>query len=224
MTAPEATLNRSFATLRRFARRPEPVERCEICGKSLATGHAHLIEPRSRRIACACDACAIVSSVQADAKYRRIPKRVIYLPDFRLSDAQWDSLLIPINIAFFYHSTSQSRMIALYPSPAGATESLLDLSGWSDIVAKNPIVATMEGDVEALLVNRLRSGQSVARECEHFIAPIDECFKLVGLIRSGWRGLSGGADVWQEIGRFFQCLRDRSQVAGDSALSTVAQS
>ncbi len=225
MTAPEATLDRSFALLRRFAQRREPDERCEICGKPLAADHAHLIEPASRRIACACDACAIVSSsTQAGLKYRRIPKRVLYLPDFCLSDAQWDSLLIPINIAFFYYSTPQSRMIAMYPSPAGATESLLDLNGWSNIVALNPIVGTMEGDVEALLVNRLRVGQPAPEKSEHYIAPIDECFKLVGLIRSHWRGFSGGTAVWQEIGCFFQSLRDKSQVASDSALPTVDQS
>jgi Family of unknown function (DUF5947) len=224
MTSPDATLNRSFAMLRRFAQRREPVERCEICGNPLAADHAHLIEPGRRRIACACDACAIASSTLADAKYRRIPKRVLYLADFRLSDAQWDSLLIPINIAFFYGSTVHGRTIAIYPSPAGATESLLDLNGWSDIVAQNPMVATMENDVEALLVNRLRSGPSAPQECEHYIAPIDECFKLVGLIRARWRGLSGGADVWQEIERFFHSLRAKSEVACDFAPQPVFQS
>jgi hypothetical protein len=224
MTLSEPTLNRSFATLRRFATRQERAERCEICREPLAADHAHLIEPGSRRIACACDACLMGLTIGTDAKYRRIPKRVRYLPAFSLSDAQWDSLLIPINIAFFYHSTPQARTVAMYPSPAGATESLLDLKGWNDIVAENPIVGMMENDVEALLVNRLGRVQPAQQECEHYLAPIDECFRLVGLIRSEWRGLSGGTDVWKGIERFFRVLREKSQVVRDSALPGSSQS
>jgi hypothetical protein len=58
-------------------------------------------------------------------------------------------------------------------------------------------------DVEALLVNRVGAAR------DYFIVPIDECYKLVGLIRLHWRGLSGGAVVWGEIGRFFDELRRR---------------
>jgi hypothetical protein len=47
---------------------------------------------------------------------------------------------------------------------------------------------------------------------EYFIAPVDECFKLVGLIRSNWRGLSGGTEVWMEIGSFFTSLRSKSEL------------
>jgi hypothetical protein len=39
---------------------------------------------------------------------------------------------------------------------------------------------------------------------------IDECYRLVGLIRTRWRGLSGGPDVWTEIGRYFDELKGRS--------------
>jgi hypothetical protein len=44
------------------------------------------------------------------------------------------------------------------------------------------------------------------------MAPIDECYKLVGLIRANWKGLSGGAEVWTEVGRFFLELRSNSEV------------
>src|SRR5262249_33166577 len=56
--------------------------------------------------------------------------QLTYLPDFRLTDAQWEGLLIPIQLAFFFHSSPAGRVIALYPSPAGPTESLLDLAIW----------------------------------------------------------------------------------------------
>ena len=57
-------------------------------------------------------------------------------------------------------------------------------------------------------LNRL----GVARE--YFIAPIDECFKLVGLVRGNWRGLSGGAEMWELIEQFFAGLKARSGARG----------
>jgi hypothetical protein len=72
----------------------------------------------------------------------------------------------------------------------------------------NPVLEGMEQDVEALLVNRIRGAR------EHFLVPIDECYSLVGLIRMRWRGLSGGREVWEEIGQFFEELRDRSKTVG----------
>jgi hypothetical protein len=38
---------------------------------------------------------------------------------------------------------------------------------------------------------------------------------LVGLIRGNWKGLSGGTEVWIEIGRFFADLKSRSDVVGE---------
>jgi hypothetical protein len=140
--------------------------------------------------------------------------RIRALPGFRITDAQWDSLLIPIEMAFFYDSSVAERTVAIYPSPAGATESLLPLETWQDIVRDNPELARMEPDVEALVVNRLGQGRRDVmggeHEAEYFILPIDECFKLVGLIRTHWKGLSGGAEVWGEIARFFSEIRARA--------------
>jgi hypothetical protein len=45
---------------------------------------------------------------------------------------------------------------------------------------------------------------------DYFLAPIDACFELVGLIRLHWRGLSGGTEAWREIEAFFARLRERS--------------
>jgi hypothetical protein len=47
---------------------------------------------------------------------------------------------------------------------------------------------------------------------EYYIAPIDACYRLVGLIRMHWSGLSGGTEVWQEIGDFFAQLRAQARV------------
>lgn len=202
--------NNSFTALRRFIRERAPVERCELCSAELAAEHQHLIEPANRKLLCACGACVILFDSQ-EGKYRRVPQRIRFLPDFRLTDAQWESLMIPINMAFFFHSTPASRIVALYPSPAGATESLLALESWEEIAEQNPALRSIEPDVEALLVNRVRHARGHA-EAEYYLAPIDECYKLTGLIRAHWRGLSGGSEVWEEIERFFAGLKERSIV------------
>jgi len=199
----------SFGVLRQFVRRPSAFETCEMCSKELAGTHQHLLNPVSRKLICACDACAILFSNQGQTKYKRVPRRVRFLSDFRMTDSQWDGLMMPINMAFFFKSTPQGRVIALYPSPAGATESLLSFDTWDEIELDNPVLLDMEADVEALLVNRIGHARGFSTP-EYYVAPIDECFKLVGLIRSRWQGLSGGTEVWKEIGQFFGDLKARS--------------
>ena len=72
---------------------------------------------------------------------------------------------------------------------------------WWVLVSANPVLGTMEPDVEALLVNR------VGESRDYLIAPIDVCFELAGLIRMHWRGLSGGDEVWRKIDEFFARVR-----------------
>jgi hypothetical protein len=200
----------AFEFLRQFARRRAPVERCEMCSTPLAPEHQHLLEPVNRKIVCSCDACSILFYAQGATKYKRVPRRIRFLADFQLTDAQWNGLMMPINMAFFFKSSPQEgRVIAMYPSPAGATESLLTLDTWDEIAAHNPVLNDMEADVEALLVNRIGHSRGFS-DPEYFIVPIDECYKLVGLIRSHWSGLAGGAEVWRQIAEFFAQLKARS--------------
>ncbi len=113
-------------------------------------------------------------------------------------------LRLPIDLAFFLRNSSAGRVIAFYPSPAGPTESLLSLEAWDDIVRNNPVLTDLQSDVEALLVNRIRDNR------EYYIAPLDECYKLTGLIRIHWRGFSGGDEAWRQIDQFFASLRERA--------------
>ena len=196
-----STRHDAFGTLRRFARERAPQERCDLCSVELPPDHQHLLSPASRQLLCACDACAILFDSQADQKFRRVPRRVRLLAEFRLSDAQWESLLIPVGMAFFFESAAAARVMAYYPSPAGATESLLSLESWQEIVRHNPILKGMEADVEALLVNRIKGAQ------DYYLVPVDKCYELVGLIRIHWRGFSGGNEVWEEIEQFFVRLK-----------------
>ncbi len=196
-----------FATLRRFAasRTQAPRERCELCSIGLAPEHRHLLEMATHKIICACDPCALRFENVIDGRFKLIPRDAHSLPDFQLSDEQWNDLSLPIDLAFLFYSTPAKRMMALYPSPAGATESLLPLSAWDALAAENPPLGRLEPDVEALLVNRVRE-QRV-----YYIAPIDVCFELVGLMRTHWRGLSGGEEVWREIDAFFARLEARAR-------------
>jgi hypothetical protein len=199
----------AFATLRQFARkRNDNAETCEMCSRELASEHAHLLETANRKLICACEACAILFSGNQNLKFKRVPRDVRFLSDFRLTDAQWDSLMIPIEMAFLYYSTPHGKVVAYYPSPAGPTESLLSLNTWNDVIQENAILNELRTDVEALLVNRVGAGRGV--KPEYYVVPIDECYKLVGLIRMHWRGLSGGTEVWREVGQFFAELKAKA--------------
>lgn len=181
-----------LATLRRY-RPGQRAERCELCGLVLNSEHPHLLERTARRIVCACEPCSILFDHRGEANYARIGRKVRYLADPLFTDAEWESLHIPIGLAFFVKSPD-SRALAFYPGPAGCTESLLPLA-----TVRLP---EMEADTEALLVNRVRGA------CDHFVVPIDRCYHLVGLIRTHWRGLGGSEEAWQKIDEFFAGLRE----------------
>jgi hypothetical protein len=205
----ERPSSNAFGALQRFVRRNVSEERCELCSAAVAAEHEHLLETANRRLVCVCQACAILFGGQSGQRFKRVLSRIRFLPDFQLTDAQWDSLLVPINMAFFFASSASGRMIAMYPSPAGATESLLPLETWDQIVAENAELRSMEADVEALLVNRLGARRGFPVN-QYFLLPVDQCFKLVGLVRTHWRGLSGGTELWTELERYFALLTARA--------------
>ena len=194
----------AFAILRRFVRQRAAVERCELCSAELPGDHEHLVDTSTRQMTCACQACAILFGGKVNPKYRRVPRRIRYLSNFHLTDAQWESLLIPISMAFFFKSSTTGKVISLYPSPAGATESLLDFESWNEILESNPVLLDMEPDTEALLVNRVRGAS------DYYLLPIDECYRLVGIIRTHWHGLTGGAQMWEAIEEFFAELKKKA--------------
>jgi hypothetical protein len=190
--------------LERLARREAPAdeERCDVCGRPVAPGHRHIADVERRRLLCACDACRILfdRTAAGGGHFRLIPEHVRALPDFLLDDAMWAALRIPVDMAFFFHSTPAGRVVALYPGALGAIESQLELTAWDDVVAANPALADLEPDVEALIVHRAGGAR------DHFVVPIDRAYRLVGTIRSSWKGLGGGNEVWREIAQFFDEL------------------
>lgn len=201
----------SVKALRGLAQKRRPdqarVEHCELCSEVIPSTHAHLLRLTDRELVCVCQACSLLFSEQGSGagKYILVPKRYLLLEDFQMADAQWDGLMIPVNMAFLYRSTGEKPVMAYYPSPAGATESLLDMDGWQTLVDDNPVLEELAPDVEALLINRVKNEQA------YYIVPIDACYQLVGLIRRSWRGLSGGTEVWETITGFFQEIQRKAQ-------------
>ena len=187
-------------------KRPPEGERCDFCATPVAPEHDHLIELAARRILCTCRPCHIVfePTGAAQGRYRAIPNRYREVSEFVVDDATWDSLQLPIGLVFFFYNSTERRTVAFYPSPAGATESLLPLEEWVGIVARYPEFSSIEPDVEAILIQRNRE---VSR-C--FIVPIDAAYELVGLIRTCWKGFDGGQEAHQKIAQYFEKVQTRS--------------
>lgn len=211
MGEPSTTLSsprlRRLAQRRAEATQEAPEERCELCGTPLEASHRHLLDLSSRQLLCACRACSTLFDRRAagGGHYRLVGDRRLRLDGFELPDEVWDELRIPVDMAFFFHSSAAERVMAFYPGPMGATESHLSLSAWSQIEAANPVLGTMEADVEALLVNRVNEAR------RQWLVPIEDCYRLVAVIRTGWRGFTGGKEVWREIDEFFETLDGRAR-------------
>jgi Fe-S cluster biogenesis protein NfuA/nitrite reductase/ring-hydroxylating ferredoxin subunit len=171
---------------------------CNLCPSGLADDHRHLLHLYERRILCVCETCWSLHS--GDAEYRPAGLRTLWLEDFELPDDLWASLEIPIGLAFIMRSSMTGQVVALYPSPVGATESEVDVFSWTALCAANPALDRLEPDAEALVVDRLSEPHRFV------IAPIDQCYRLVGLIKSRWEGISGGTAVEGAVAEFFAGL------------------
>ena len=207
-------VNDPLAVLRRIRtsepkERPRPGEHCEMCGELVPDEHGHVVDLEHRSLMCACRGCYLLFAPDGagGGRYRAVPDRHLSFPEFRLSPAQWDALQIPVGVAFFFLNSSLERVAAFYPSPAGATESLLSLDTWDDVVAANPELATLAPDVEAFLVRSDR--EAGAAEC--YLVPIDACYELVGHLRRLWRGFDGGAEANAQLEAFFDNIRARAK-------------
>jgi Family of unknown function (DUF5947) len=197
--------------LRRFVRvQPAPRQvraetgQCELCPLSLHEDHKHLLDLEERRIVCVCATCWATRS--GDARYRPTGSRTMWLRDLDLPDDLWAEFQIPIGLAFFLRSSADGHVVGLYPSPAGATECELDLGAWERLVAANPVLEDLDPDAEALLVNRLAVPHLYA------IAPLDDCYRLVGIVKATWEGITGGDEMQAAVERYFDDLRAEATV------------
>jgi hypothetical protein len=208
-------VNDPLAVLQRIravtATRPSPGERCEMCGEPVGDRHDHVVDLEQRSLMCTCHGCYLLFTPEGAGghRYRAVPDRCLAFPDFGLSPAQWDALQIPVSVAFFFVNSVLDRVAAFYPGPAGATESLLSLDTWDEVVASDPRLATLVPDVEAFLV-RIDERDRGRIEC--FLVPIDACYELVGQLRRLWHGFDGGREAHEALESFFAGVRRRARV------------
>ena len=136
-----------------------------------------------------------------EGDYRPTGNRTLWLPELDVPDDLWASFQIPIGLAFFMESTVTGCVVAMYPSPGGATESELHFDSWTRMRELNPALEGLEPDIEGLIANRL------ADPPMYVIAPIDRCYALTGTVKAYWEGISGGPGVEVAVTEFFERLR-----------------
>jgi len=180
-------------------------ERCDLCGVGIADDHRHLLHLTERRIVCSCEACWAMRAGEGD--YRPTGSRTLWLGGLELPDDLWASFQIPIGLAFFMYSTVTACVVAMYPSPGGATESELHFESWNRLLELNPVLEGLEPDIEGLIANRMSD------PAEYLIAPIDRCYALTGTIKAHWEGISGGPGVNAAVDSFFAQLRSEAVTA-----------
>ena len=192
----------SLATSSEGAPAAADSEHCDLCGLPIGEEHRHLLALVERRIVCSCEACWAMRAGEGD--YRPVGNRTVWLGDLDVPDDLWAGFQIPIGLAFFMVSTVTECVVAMYPSPAGATESELHFESWARMCELNPVLRDLEADIEGLIVNRLTDPPVYA------IAPIDRCYALTGAIKATWEGISGGTGVDRAVTRFFDELREKA--------------
>lgn len=197
-------------SLPKLMREPRPALRslCELCTAPLQDVHGHVVDTTDRRLLCTCYPCSMLFAAPAASRgrFKMVPRRYAKISAPLFSDAQWDALGIPIGLAFFFENSASGRIIAFYPSPAGAMESQLPLDAWQELREREPLIASLEADVEAALVYRARGEDARA-----FLVPIDACYELVGIVRSKWSGIGGGDDVERGIESFFDNIERQTE-------------
>jgi hypothetical protein len=188
--------------LERLVRRGGPGQaagsRCGFCSEPVPDAHRHVLDGEHETLQCACRACALlfVDAPAGGERFRLVPQRRLRLE----TQASPQSLGAPVGLAFFVRRRDGS-VVAHYPSPMGATRWEVDAGMWAGLQEAMPALRDMEPETEALLLNTARGAN------ERWLVPIDDCYRLVAVVRRHWRGLSGGSEVWGEIDRFFDALQ-----------------
>jgi hypothetical protein len=184
-----------------------------MCAEPIADEHQHVVNVEGRQLMCVCRGCYLLFTDQhATLRYRAVPERYLAFPDFGLDRSRWDALQIPVGVAFFFRNSHLDRTVAIYPGPAGATESELDLASWNDLHTADPRVDSLADDTEALLVRVPRDDAGSTEPPVCHLLPIDACYEFVGRLRMLWRGFDGGQDARRYMREFFETVADRSAV------------
>ena len=168
-----------------------------MCDAVVPEQHGHVVDVESRSLLCACRACFLLftSHEAGGGRFRAVPDRYRHDQAHPLTKPEWESLGVPVGSAFFLRTGG--KVAAFYPSPAGATECLLDLAAWDRLAVEHPLLSAAEEDVEAVLVRTTDDGVLA------YLVPIDACYELVGTVRVYWQGFDGGAEAAAHVDAFF---------------------
>ncbi|MFD2764913.1 DUF5947 family protein [Micromonospora eburnea] len=193
--------------IRRAAERSTAADRCGMCAGLVGPEHRHVWDEQDGELICACRPCSLLFEREAagGGRYQLVPSR-----GRRLAGLPADGLGVPVGLAFFVKQWD-GRVLGHYPSPLGTTESEIDADAWRAVETRSSALAGLKPRVEALLVwtGTPRGGG------QQWVVPVDDCYRLVALIRRHWTGMSGGTAVWREIPRFFDDLGRRHGSAGN---------
>ncbi|MER7935758.1 MULTISPECIES: DUF5947 family protein [unclassified Streptomyces] len=180
-------------------------EVCDLCAAPVPEDHPHLYDIGQGEVRCACRPCSLLFPAEqgrpgpggGDVQFRLIPTRRV-----RLAKVDTATLGVPVGLVFFVPRADGS-VTAEGPSPAGAMRWEVDAAAWQRAAAGCPPLAGLAPDVEALLVNTVHGLD------HHWIVPVDDCFRMLAVVRREWRGLSGGGRMWPAVERFFEELTER---------------
>lgn len=179
-------------------------QRCDLCAEPLPSGppHRHVVQLATGTVSCACRACAVLFDHDATSAggYRLLPLERRRLDGCRIDDAVWAGLGVPVSLAFFTRSGESGVVTAAYPSPLGALRATVPPDSWQEVEKCHPDLPGAVTDVRALLVRRDHGAG------EHWLVPLDDCFRLTAVVRAHWKGLDGGPEVRQRIEDFFREL------------------
>jgi Family of unknown function (DUF5947) len=178
-----------------------------MCATEVGPAHSHVADLEQSSLMCVCRACYLLFThgTAGGGRYRGVPDRYARDPSRALTVIEWDELQIPVGLAFFLYSSQRGEVSGFYPSPAGATECLLDLPAWARLAEAHPLLDAAARDVEAVLICRGDSG------VEYFIVPIDACYELAGRMRMLWKGFDGGTEARESIEEFLAGVRARAK-------------
>ncbi|MEV6815354.1 DUF5947 family protein [Micromonospora sp. NPDC051296] len=187
--------------IRRAGQRSAAAERCGMCAGPVGPEHRHVWDEQDGELMCACTPCSLLFEREAAGagRYQLVPAQ-----GRPLTGLSADELGVPVGLVFFVRQPD-GRVLGHYPSPLGTTESEIDADAWRAVEARSAALAELKPRVEAFLVwtGTPRGGG------QQWVVPVDDCFRLVALIRQHWTGMSGGSAVWREIAGFFDDLGRR---------------
>lgn len=176
---------------------------CGLCDADIEVeGHRHVTDLESGAIQCVCQAChnLFTPAGSGGGRWRAIPDRWLEIDDARNLLHQLD---IPVAVAFVVIDARLGRPRVSYPGIAGVVASDLPLDTWDLVVVDHPEVASLEPEVEALLV-RSRAGHD-----EAYLVPVDACYELAGRMRGRMTTASVGPHGDDELDALFARVRSR---------------